>query len=471
MPRILCTALSLLYIVHTVYGKYTPDWASLDSRPLPGWYDKAKVGIFMHFGPYAVPGVTSEWFWWYWTQGGKDETKYMKQYYSPEFTYQDFGPMLKMDFFNSDEFAQLVKKSGAKYFVFTSKHHDGFANFKSSHNFGWNAVDIGPKRDVVGELKEAFNRVGGVHFGLYYSLFEWFNPLFLADKASNFSSRDYVLTKMIPEIKELVTKYSPEIYWSDGDGGVAPEIWGSKDILAWLFNESPMKDTIVTNDRWGTGTSQKHGSFYSGPDRYNPGHILKHKFEEALTLDKKSWGFRHEISCADVLSASELVQNVVTIVSCGGNILINIGPTKEGTIIPIFEERLLSMGSWLKVNGEGIYDSVPWFKQNETTLEEKIPIWYTHRPDLNSVYGTLFGWPNEEEIISIQYSTSIKNDTIISLLCYHQQPLHYEITTSPQSVKIYLPSFNKIKNSDGCFIDAIDAFMLKFQTPGLKYLN
>ncbi|CAB4054173.1 FUCA [Lepeophtheirus salmonis] len=420
MPRILCTALSLLYIVHTVYGKYTPDWASLDSRPLPGWYDKAKVGIFMHFGPYAVPGVTSEWFWWYWTQGGKDENK--------ERSISSLLQNIMM-------------------------------------------VDIGPKRDVVGELKEAFNRVGGVHFGLYYSLFEWFNPLFLADKASNFSSRDYVLTKMIPEIKELVTKYSPEIYWSDGDGGVAPEIWGSKDILAWLFNESPMKDTIVTNDRWGTGTSQKHGSFYSGPDRYNPGHILKHKFEEALTLDKKSWGFRHEISCADVLSASELVQNVVTIVSCGGNILINIGPTKEGTIIPIFEERLLSMGSWLKVNGEGIYDSVPWFKQNETTLEEKIPIWYTHRPDLNSVYGTLFGWPNEEEIISIQYSTSIKNDTIISLLCYHQQPLHYEITTSPQSVKIYLPPFNKIKNSDGCFIDAIDAFMLKFQTPGLKYLN
>ena len=94
---------------------YEPSWDSLDSRPLPLWYDQAKVGIFMHFGPYSVPGFRSEWFWTDWkTTKDPDCVQFMEDNYPPNFTYQDFGPQLKMEFFNPAKFADLVKASGAK---------------------------------------------------------------------------------------------------------------------------------------------------------------------------------------------------------------------------------------------------------------------------------------------------------------------------------------------------------------------
>ena len=99
-----------------VNAKYSPDWDSLDSRPLPDWYDKAKIGIFMHFGPYSVPGVHTEWFWKDWEMGDHpDVNKFMKENYPPHFTYQDFGSQLTMEFFDPDWFADLVTASGAKY--------------------------------------------------------------------------------------------------------------------------------------------------------------------------------------------------------------------------------------------------------------------------------------------------------------------------------------------------------------------
>ena len=124
---------------------------------------------------------------------------FMRAHYPPDFRYQQFGSELTAHFFNATAWAEVVAASGAKYFVLTSKHHDGFANWPSSRNFGWNSRDIGQKRDVVGELAgetvgdcgecevslgslEAFRSEGSVRFGLYHSLFEWYNPLYLKDK-------------------------------------------------------------------------------------------------------------------------------------------------------------------------------------------------------------------------------------------------------------------------------------------------
>ena len=101
----------------------------------------------------------------------------------------------------------LLIGSGAKYFVFTTKHHDGFANWPSSRNFGWNSHDIGPKRDIVGELEKSFKSDGRVKFGLYYSLFEWFNPMYNQDEANNFTTDDYVTTKMQAELHEIINEY------------------------------------------------------------------------------------------------------------------------------------------------------------------------------------------------------------------------------------------------------------------------
>ena len=176
-------------------------------------------------------------------------------------------------------------------------------------------------------------------------------------------SRDYVENKMLPELKDLVTEFRPEVLWSDGDWEAPPEYFDSKEFLAWLYNESPSRGSVVTNDRWGQGTRLKHGDFFSGPDRYEPGVLLGHKWENAMTVDRRSWGIRRNLPLEDVMEAEELIGKLVATVSCGGNILVNVGPTKEGVIIPIFRERLRQMGQWLRANGEAIYGTRPWTVQ------------------------------------------------------------------------------------------------------------
>ena len=107
----------------------------------------------------------------------------------------------------------------------------------SEYSWNWNAVDTGPKRDIVKELAGAVRNRTDLRFGLYYSLFEWFHPLFLEDESSLFQKRQYPVSKMLPELYELVNKYQPEVLWSDGDGGAPDTYWKSLDFLAWLYNE------------------------------------------------------------------------------------------------------------------------------------------------------------------------------------------------------------------------------------------
>nr|BBG92283.1 alpha-L-fucosidase [Patiria pectinifera] len=352
--------------------KYKPNWPSIDSRPLPSWYDEAKFGIFMHWGVFSVPSFGSEWFWWHWQ--GKPLAPYvefMKKNYRPGFTYPDFAPMFTAEFYDPKTFAEIIEASGAKYVVLTSKHHEGFTNWPSKYSWNWNSMDVGPKRDLVGDLATAIrNYTKDVHFGLYHSLFEWFNPLYLQDKKGGFSTQTYTLDICLPELHEIIENYKPDVLWSDGDWEALPEYWNSTEFLAWLCNDSPVKDTVVTNDRWGQGTSCKHGGFYSCNDRYNPGTLQKHKWENAMTIDKKSWGFRRDAQLDDYLTTDELVAILAETVSCGGNLLMNIGPTHDGRIAPIFEERLRQMGDWLKVNGDAIYASKPWRAQNDTKTKD-----------------------------------------------------------------------------------------------------
>ena len=428
-------------------AEYKPYWPSLDSRPLPSWYDEAKVGIFMHFGPYAVPGVESEWFW---MQSVRNESagdqrcaKYLEDYFPPKFTYQDFGPMLIMDFFNSDAFADIVAESGAKYFVFTSKHHDGFCNWPSTYTYGWNSEAIGPQRNVIQELKDSFqSRHPDIHFGLYYSLFEWFNPIYLKDKANNMTTREYALNKMLPEMKELVENFHPHVLWVDGDWEAHPDYFGSKEFLAWLYNESPVKDQVVTNDRWGIGTSQKHGDFFSGPDRFNPGSLQAHKWENAMTVDVESWGIRRNINLDDVLSSQHLIKELASTVSCGGNILINGGPTKEGTIIPIFQERLRDVGNWLKVNGEAIYASKPWTSQNDSA--SNVPVWYTKKADV--VYAIVLEWPDNDEL-HLADPKAIEQSTEVSMVGYKNETLPFKVEGG--IMKISYPQMSKVMKESG----------------------
>ncbi|XP_049867209.1 tissue alpha-L-fucosidase-like [Pectinophora gossypiella] len=361
--------------------KYEATWEDLDARPLPEWYDRAKIGIFVHWGVYSVPGFYSEWFWYVWMgllssqitfsdQGIKD---FLENNYRPGFTYQEFAPMFAAEFFDPNYWANMFQYSGAKYVILTSKHHDGYTLFPSNQTYSWNSVDIGPHRDIVAELGEAV-RKRGMEYGLYYSLLEWFNPMYMQDLLSASPSYVYVDKKMLPELKSLVTMYKPSVLWVDGEWECEADYWKSKEILAWLYNESPVKDHVVVNDRWGARLRCVHGDFYNCDDRFNPGSLQEHKWENAFSLDINSWGYRRNMDLSHVLTSKELIMTVIKTVSCGGNALINVGPTKEGIIPLIFQERLKDLGDWLRINGEAIYDTSPWLYQNDTFLGD---VWYT----------------------------------------------------------------------------------------------
>ncbi|CAL8136122.1 unnamed protein product [Orchesella dallaii] len=251
--------------------RYDPTWESLDARPLPAWYDQNKIGIFIHWGIYSVPGVASEWFWRQWQNGNNETTRFMESNFKPNTTYQEFAPQFTAEFYDPDQWAQLFKKSGARYIVLTSKHHEGYTLWPSRYSFSWNAQDVGPHRNVLGDLAKAIRNQTDLKFGLYHSLYEWFNPLWVHDTQNNLTTDEFVRFKTLPELYELVNTYEPEIVWSDGEWEAPDDYWQSKEFLAWLYNESPVRETVVTNDRWGHETLCTHGGYYTCADRYNPG--------------------------------------------------------------------------------------------------------------------------------------------------------------------------------------------------------
>ncbi|BFZ02821.1 hypothetical protein BsWGS_05860 [Bradybaena similaris] len=410
----------LVLVLHSAFClRYEPNWSSLDSRPLPAWYDEGKVGIFLHWGVFSVPAFGSEWFWWNW-QGQHDAayTAYMKANYRPDFTYADFAPMFHAEFYNPDQWADIFQASGANYLVLVSKHAEGFANWPSNYSWNWNAGDVGPKRDLVGDLADAIRQKTSIKFGVYHCLYEWFNPLFQRDQANGFTTQDFVRAKTMPELYELVNRYQPEIVWSDGEWMAADTYWNSTEFIAWLYNDSPVKDTVVVNDRWGNNTRCAHGGFWDCSDHYTPGTLVPHKWENCMKLDRHSWGFRANARLQDIYTIEECLAQLVTTVSFGGNMLFNVGPTAYGQIDPLFEERLRQIGSWLKINGEAIYKTHVWTHQNDSVAKN---VWYTARTNgSTTVYAILLSWP-EGGNLTLGYPVASPTSTVVTLIGYPGQ--------------------------------------------------
>nr|XP_002734463.2 PREDICTED: alpha-L-fucosidase-like [Saccoglossus kowalevskii] len=383
--------------------QYKPTWESVDTRPLPDWYDNAKFGIFLHWGLYSVPAFGSEWFWYNWeTKKDPAIVDYMKKNYPQIKEYKDFIALFTAEKFNADYWAELFQASGARYVVLTSKHHEGWTLWGSKQSSIGNSVDSGPHRDLVGELAASIAKKTDLHFGLYYSLLEWYNPLYLSDKASNFEKNDYIKNVVTPQLNELIVSYKPDVLWLDGDWGGSDKYWNATNFLAWLYSESSVKDTIVTNDRW--GERSKHGDYITKLQKIND-----RKWENAITIDKKSWGYRREANKDDFRKLEDVISSLVRTVSCGGNFLLNIGPSHEGLIHPVFDGHLREIGSWLKINGEAIYNTKPWKHQKDKTSS----VWYTSRSKYSGitvVYAILLEWPTLESS-QLQLGSVKKTDT------------------------------------------------------------
>ncbi|XP_060067438.1 alpha-L-fucosidase-like [Ylistrum balloti] len=418
----LFTLLSTLISV-TAAVKYTPDWKSLDSRPLPAWYDDSKIGIFLHWGLFSVPAYKSAWFVYFFKHNYPDYVKFVHDNYGPQFTFADFAPLFHAYFYNPDGWADIFEASGAKYVVLVTKHHEGFTMWPSNHSWNWNAYDVGPRRDLVAELATAVKKKKDMHFGVYHSLFEFFNPLYIADKNNNYKTQEFVRTKAMPELYELVNNYKPDIVWSDGDWEAPDTYWNSTEFIAWLYNESPVKDTVVINDRWGNNTRCRHGGFWNCHDKFNPGKLFTPKWENCMTVDKRAWTHRRDVTAEDCQTVNELISVMAETVSCGGNLLMNVGPSADGRIIPIFEQRLRQFGAWMKVNGEAIYKSKPWHTQRDPFDKQ---VWYTSKKDVNgtSVYAIILNWPKYNALTLGAPVTG--QNTVIKMLGYDKPFKFYE---------------------------------------------
>jgi alpha-L-fucosidase len=405
--------------------KYEPTWESLDSRPNPQWFPDAKFGIFIHWGLYAVPawapsgndlGIYDKYAEWYWHRIGTpdDDNKELnwvrglfrahhEKQWGKDFSYQNFASLWKAENFNPDQWAEIFKNAGAKYVVLTSKHHEGFTLWPSAQSWNWNSMDIGPRRDICGELNQAV-RKQGLHMGYYYSLYEWFNPLY----KNNVNK--YVDDHMLPQMKDLINRYEPDVLWTDGQWDHNSDVWKSTEFLAWLFNESKVKDRIVVNDRWGLDTNGKHGGFFT--TEYEQTHANKgidkskvKALEECRGIGG-SFGYNQNETLSEYMTSKDLIHLLVRKVANGSNLLLNIGPTADGRIPVIMQQRLADMGSWLKVNGEAIYETTKW---NNAPDQKSADVFFTQKG------STLYVICTNPKVKSISVST-IKNAKSVSLL-------------------------------------------------------
>jgi alpha-L-fucosidase len=399
-----------------------PSWDDLDKLPLADWYSNAKFGIFIHWGVFSVPAI-GEWFEFYWQSDhsayGDQYRHFVQQSERPNFAYADYAHRFTAQLFQPDDWANVFAKAGAQYVVLTSKHHDGFCNWDSRDaiptTWNWNAMDIGPRRDLVGELAAAIRNVTSPHtkrqikFGLYHSLYEWFNPLYLQDKKNNYTTRHFVDQKTLPELYDLVHKYQPDLIWSDGEWEAPSSYWQATEFLHWYATESAAKDTAVWNDRWGSDVRCHHGAYFTCDDRYNPGgydpNTNPKKWENAMTIDKTAWGYNRNASYSDYMTATEIIHTLIQVVAWNGNLLLNIGPAADGTIPAIFVDRLLHVGDWLQVNGRAIYDTVPWRTcQNESATGVYYTTTRTSDDDSNSkssLFVHMTKWPSNN-VLSLQ---------------------------------------------------------------------
>ncbi len=352
---------------HVNAQPYQPQWESLEQRGIPEWFHQDKFGIFIHWGMYAVPAYApaiknsgesySEWYWYRLHEGNERFRAFHDQHYGRNHSYPDFEKDFTTELYNPEHWASIFKRSGAKYVVLTSKHHDGYCLWPSEEadrHWGrpWNAVSGTPGRDLLGELTDAV-RGAGLRMGFYYSLYEWFNPLWQTDRQL------FVNKHMIPQLKDLVTRYKPSLIFSDGEWDMEHDDWRSEEVLAWLFNESPVADEVVVNDRWGKHTRGKYNGALYTTSEYGSGMDASIIWEESQGIGN-SYGYNRNESIDDYKSGLELKLLLVDVVARGGNLLLNIGPRADGRIPVYMEQCLLEIGSWLETHGEAIYGTTAY---------------------------------------------------------------------------------------------------------------
>lgn len=372
-------------------GKYKDTWESLQQYRVPEWYEKAKFGIFIHWGIYSVPAFANEWYPR--NMYIKDSWEYKHHIatygHQKDFGYKDFIPMFKAEKFDPAEWAELFREAGAQYVVPVAEHHDGFQMYDSELS-EWNSKQRGPCRDVLGELSDEFSKAGLTLGASSHRVEHWFfmgrgkefdsdikEPLKrgdfywpampepnLQDLFSEPAPSQEFLEDWLVRCCEIVDKYRPKIVYFDWwiqHSAVKPYL---KKFASYYYNKA---------EEWGTGVviNYKHDAFEFGtavPD------IERGQFADAkpyiwqtdTAVAKNSWCYTEYNSYK---TSEQIVRDMVDIVSKNGRLLLNIGPKADGTIPDEDANILRDIGRWLKINGEAIYGAKLWRRAAEGSTE------------------------------------------------------------------------------------------------------
>jgi alpha-L-fucosidase len=206
----------------------------------------------------------------------------------------------------------------------------------------------------------------------------------------------YVDEHILPQLRELVTRYRPAVIFSDaGEWDEDEEYWKTREFLAWLYNNAPNREEVVVNDRWAKGMPGNHGDYYSSEYQDTDAVGAGHPWEESRGMGR-SYGYNRAENIDHYRTSKELVHELIDVVSHGGNLLLNVGPTADGRIPVIMQQRLRDMGSWLRINGEAIYSSRPCPGSRGQGLGDEggSPVRCTQRG--SDLYVHLLGWPDGE---------------------------------------------------------------------------
>ncbi|WP_163538202.1 alpha-L-fucosidase [Gracilibacillus sp. YIM 98692] len=444
-------------------GPFEDSWESLSQFKLPDWYRNAKFGIFIHWGVYSVPAFGSEWYSRnMYVQGSKEYEHHLKTYGEhKEFGYKDFIPLFKAEKFDADEWAELFEEAGARYVMPVAEHHDGFQMYKSDIS-KYNAYDMGPKRDILGELGESLHKRNIPLCASSHRIEHWFfmghGKEFDSDIKEPLERGDFYWAAMpepdhqdlyspspskefledwLVRTCEIVDRYRPRIVYFDWwiqHHSVKPYL---KKFAAYYYNRAVEWDIEVA-------INYKHDAFMFGSAVVDieRGQFAEQKpyfWQTDTSVAKNSWCYTEN---NDYKKANEMICDLVDIVSKNGTLMLNVGPKADGTIPEEDRHILLEIGEWLKLNGEAIYGSKVWrkFGEGPTNIEEGqftdskskqfTPEDIRFTVNGSCLYATVLEFPHdgrvkikslaEQDASKLPHFHGIIND--ISILGFHEKP-------------------------------------------------
>jgi alpha-L-fucosidase len=428
-------------------GAFQPTWESLATYKCPEWFRDAKFGIWAHWGPQSVPMFGD----WYarkmYEEGSKDYQHHLTNYGHPSKAgYKDIIPLWKAEKFDPERLMALYKAAGARYFVSMGVHHDNFDLWNSKHH-RWNAVQMGPKRDILGDWQKAARKQGlkfGVseHLGASYT---WWQASHGADKKGPLAGvpydgadprwEDLYHSKAEPgdtawyttnpewakewlaRITDLVDQYQPDLLYSDG---ALPFGEVGRTMLAHYYNANMARhggklEAVYNLKDWHTRPG--HGDYVEGigvqdVERGGLAAIKPAPWQTDTAIG--DWFYNTTWKTKDTgtmyRSPKWVIQTLVDVVSKNGNMLLNVIQRPDGSLDPEVERLVADLAAWMKINGEAIHSTRPWAIYGEGATQAKeghfnedlafsaSDIRFTQSKDGRSLYAIALGWPADGQL-------------------------------------------------------------------------